>query len=71
MVAVCSEWSLAVAREPSLALSLCSFPVAEQILDSISSKAWSLFLIIADKKAQKSKKKKQKEKKKKKQTDRE
>ena len=51
MAAVCSEWSLAVAREPRLALSLCSFPVAEQILDSISSKAWSLFLIIADKKA--------------------
>lgn len=37
-----------MAIEPSPFSCLCSFPVADHILDSISSKAWSLFLIIVD-----------------------
>lgn len=48
MAVVCSEWRLTVAIKPSPLSCLCSFPVADQILDSISSKAWSLFLIIVD-----------------------
>lgn len=45
MVVACEEWSPTVAKAQSF-FCLYSFSAAEQIRDSISSEAWSLFLII-------------------------